>query len=102
MGKPDGMTIDEEGMLWIALWGGGKITRWDPRSGKMLQQIQLPVSQVSSCTFGGPQLTDLYITTARVGLDENSLQQEPSAGAVFVIRDCGKGMPAARFDDTVK
>lgn len=99
MGKPDGMTIDEEGMLWIALWGGGKITRWDPRSGKLLQEFQLPVSQVSSCTFGGPQLTDLYITTARVGLDEKSLKEEPLAGAVFMLRDCGKGLPAATFDD---
>jgi sugar lactone lactonase YvrE len=99
MGKPDGMTIDEEGMLWIALWGGGKITRWDPRSGKLLQEFQLPVSQVSSCTFGGPQLTDLYITTARVGLDEKSLKEEPLAGSVFMLRDCGKGLPAATFDD---
>ncbi|MGV3527881.1 MAG: SMP-30/gluconolactonase/LRE family protein [Flavisolibacter sp.] len=99
MGKPDGMTIDEEGMLWIALWGGGKITRWDPRSGKLLHQIQLPVSQVSSCTFGGPQLTDLYVTTARVGLDEKSLKEEPLAGFVFMLRDCGKGLPAATFDD---
>lgn len=102
MGKPDGMTIDDQGMLWIALWGGGKITRWDPHSGKLFHQIQLPVSQVSSCTFGGPQLTDLYITTARVGLDDRSLEQEPLAGAVFVIPNCGKGLPAARFNDATK
>ena len=103
MGKPDGQTIDEEGMLWIALWGGGKITRWDPRSGKLLHQIQLPVSQVSSCTFGGPQLNDLYVTTACVGLSDAERRQQPLVGAVFVIRNCGfKGLPAARFDDVIK
>jgi sugar lactone lactonase YvrE len=66
IGRPDGMTIDEEGMLWIALWGGGKITRWNPFTGKLIRSISLPVAQVTSCTFGGKDLDDIYITSAKV------------------------------------
>ncbi len=97
-GYPDGMTIDEEGMLWIALWGGWKIVRCNPFTGKIIYSFSLPVSKVTSCTFGGEQLTDLYITTASISLQEKEHELEPLAGALFVIRDCGfKGMPAHRF-----
>lgn len=98
MGKPDGMTIDEEGMLWIALWGGGRVTRWHPQSGRLLHHFMLPVTQVSSCTFGGARLTDLYVTTARVGLTPQELEEQPLAGALFVLENCGfRGLPAAGF-----
>lgn len=100
MGKPDGMTIDEEGMLWIALWGGGEVTRWDPATGRLLHQFLLPVTHVSSCTFGGDDLNDLYVTTARVGLNEQALAEQPLAGALFVLKNCGfRGLPANRFKD---
>jgi sugar lactone lactonase YvrE len=98
-GHPDGMTIDTEGMLWIAHWDGWQITRWNPSTGKKLSQIKLPVARVTSCTFGGPELKDLFITTARKGLTEEELKNQPLAGALFVIKDCGhQGLPAFEFN----
>jgi sugar lactone lactonase YvrE len=98
-GYPDGMTIDSEGMLWIAHWDGWQVTRWNPDTGEKLSSISLPVAQVTSCTFGGDQLQDLYITSAKAGLAEEQLQQQPLAGALFVVRNCGyKGMATFEFD----
>lgn len=97
-GFPDGMTIDNEGMLWIAHWGGSKVARWNPSTAKKLMQFNMPVSQVTSCTFGGKNFEDLYITSASIRLTPEQLQKEPLAGSLFVIRNCGfKGMPAFRF-----
>lgn len=84
-GLPDGMTIDAEGMLWVALWGGWKVARWNPYTGQKLTEIKLPVSQVTSCTFGGKDLRDLYITSARTGLDSEGLALQPDAGSLFVV-----------------
>ncbi len=98
-GWPDGMTIDTEGMLWIAHWDGWRVTRWDPVTGKKLLTIRIPVAKVSSCTFGGEHFEDLYITTARIGLTENQLKDQPLAGSLFVWRNCGyKGSAAFEFD----
>lgn len=69
-GYPDGMTIDKEGMLWIAHWDGNKIGRWNPENGKMIEKIDIPVKRVSSVTFGGPRLNELFITTAIKGFNE--------------------------------
>lgn len=97
-GFPDGMTIDSEGMLWIGLWDGWKVARFDPRSGKLIHQIPLPVSRVTSCTFGGDKLQDMYITSARMGLSEGGIAEQPLSGSVFVIKDCGfTGLAASRF-----
>ncbi len=97
-GHPDGMTIDNEGMLWIAHWDGWQVTRWDPKSGKKLYSIKVPVAQVTSCTFGGEYLQDLYITTAKTGLTEKELAAQPLAGCLFVVHDCGfTGLPAFKF-----
>lgn len=94
-GYPDGMTIDNEGMLWVALWGGGKLKRYNPNTGELLHQIELPASQVTSCTFGGENLEDLYITTAKTGLDKFQQLAQPLAGSLFVIRKCGyRGVPS--------
>ena len=79
-GSPDGMAIDEEGGLWIALWGGSAVRRYDP-DGTLTEQVDLPCANVTSCTFGGPDRTTLYITTSRDGRPEG--QVEPEAGAVF-------------------
>jgi len=98
-GWPDGMTIDTEGMLWIAHWDGWRVTRWDPLTGKKLLTIKIPAAKVSSCTFGGEHFEDLYITTARIGLTENQLKDQPLAGSLFVWRNCGyKGSAAFEFD----
>ena len=97
-GYPDGMTVDKEGMLWIALWNGWTLNRYSPRSGMLLDSISLPVSRVSSCTFGGQDLQELYITTAREGLTDEELQRQPLAGSLFVVKNSGyEGLPAVRF-----
>jgi sugar lactone lactonase YvrE len=99
-GFPDGMTIDAEDMLWIAHYGGGQVCRWNPKTGKKMQSIQLPVSQATSCAFGGENLDELYITTARENMPEEQLQKEPLAGALFrVLKMPVKGVPAYYFKE---
>lgn len=97
-GYPDGMTIDTEGMLWVALWGGWRVGRYDPSTGKQVDKVVLPVSQVTSCTFGGENLDEMYVTTAMEGLSQQELQQQPLAGCLFVIKQSlARGMSASRF-----
>jgi sugar lactone lactonase YvrE len=99
-GFPDGMTIDSEGMLWIAHWDGWQVTRWNPLTGEKLQSVTLPAARITSCTFGGEHMQDLYITSARIGLSEEQLMQQPLAGSLFVIRDSGfSGMQPFEFED---
>jgi sugar lactone lactonase YvrE len=97
-GHADGMTIDEEGMLWIAFYGGWRVARYDPGTGKLLQQIELPAENVTCCTFGGADLTDLYITTASQNMSEETLKEQPHAGKLFVVRNTGiKGILPQKF-----
>ena len=97
-GYPDGMTIDTEGMLWIAHWEAGKISRREPGTGRVLASISLPASRITSCTFGGDNLDDLYVTSARVGLTERQLKEQPLSGSLFVIKNSGfKGLDAVAF-----
>lgn len=96
-GYPDGMTIDAEGMLWISFWDGGRVCRWPPDGGKLLETIVLPVSRPTSCVFGGAGLDTLYITSARINLDEKTLALEPLAGGLFCYRPGVGGVPAAEF-----
>ncbi|MFD1144647.1 SMP-30/gluconolactonase/LRE family protein [Larkinella insperata] len=86
-GLPDGMTIDRTGMLWIALWDGWSVVRYNPHTGERLTQILLPAARITSCTFGGNQLQDLYITSAKTGLSESELQQQPLAGSLFMVKE---------------
>ncbi|SFI10665.1 SMP-30/gluconolactonase/LRE family protein [Modicisalibacter xianhensis] len=79
-GYPDGMTLDTEGGLWVAHWGGGRLSRFLP-DGTLDRQVSLPASRVTSCAFGGDDLATLYITTA--GVDRDA---EPQAGALFAFR----------------
>ncbi len=98
-GSPDGMTIDSEGMLWIAHWDGWQITRWDPLSGKKMLSIPFPVARVTSCCFGGEDFQDLYVTSAKTGLTADQLREQPLAGSLFVIRNIGySGLPLFEFD----
>jgi sugar lactone lactonase YvrE len=97
-GKPDGMTIDAEGMLWIALWGGSCVGRWDPRTGEWLARVEVAARQVTACAFGGSDLTDLYITTARTGLSEGELATQPFAGGLFRVRPGVAGVTAFEFE----
>ncbi|MFG6494933.1 SMP-30/gluconolactonase/LRE family protein [Fictibacillus sp. UD] len=97
VGAPDGMTIDEDGMLWIAHWGGAQISRWNPATAEQLLSIPIPSLNVTSCTFGGENLDELYVTTARKNTSAENLDRFPEAGGVFKIKPGVKGMPAYRF-----
>jgi sugar lactone lactonase YvrE len=94
---PDGMCIDAEGMLWIALFGGGAVMRWDPISGQLLERLAVPCRQVTSCCFGGPHLDQLFITTARREMDAAAIAAEPLAGGLFQADVGVKGLPADPF-----
>ena len=95
-GIPDGMTVDEEGGLWLALWNGGCVRRYAP-DGSLERTIGLPVRQVTCCTFGGGDLGDLYITTAARGLSPRELEDQPRAGGVFRLRPGVRGMPSQEY-----
>ncbi len=97
VGYPDGMSIDSEGKLWIAHWGGFCIGRWDPQTGKMLTKVDVPAPNVTSCAFGGKNLDLLYITTASTGMSAEALKQYPDAGKVFVANPGVKGTKANFF-----
>ncbi|MGC9497142.1 SMP-30/gluconolactonase/LRE family protein [Streptomyces sp. WG7] len=91
-GFPDGLCVDAEGCVWVALWDGGAVRRYTP-SGDLDRVIPLPVPRVTACAFGGPGLTDLYITTARVGLTA----PHPLAGSVLVVPGAGQGVAQPAF-----
>ena len=92
-GWPDGMTIDAEGMLWVAIWGGGEVRRYDPESGECIGKVMVPSKNTTSCCFGGEKLDTLYITTSGEGFDD------PGAGKVYCV-NCGvKGTPTVKFDE---
>jgi sugar lactone lactonase YvrE len=91
-GLPDGMTVDEEGSLWVAFWRGAAVRRFAP-DGRLTSIVALPVSQVTSCAFGGDDLSDLYVTSARTGLSSNELEREPHAGGLFRLRPGVRGVP---------
>ena len=95
VGLPDGMTVDAEDGLWVALHGGGKIQRYTP-DGRLDRTLRLPVSHVTCCAFGGPDFSDLYITSMTYGL-EDAIGDEPLAGALFRCRPGVRGRPPFRF-----
>jgi sugar lactone lactonase YvrE len=96
-GRPDGLTVDSEGAVWIAMAGGGAVRRYTP-DGHLDQVLELPVRLVTSVTFGGDGLTDLYVTTSREGLSEAEVAGQPLAGSVFVVAGAGaQGLPANTF-----
>lgn len=97
-GRPDGMAIDAEGMLWVAQYGGGCCCRWDPRTGRCIGRIQVPMAQqVSSCAFGGADRRTCFLTTARKGLTPLELHAQPLAGSLFVAHVDTPGLPEAPF-----
>lgn len=99
MGSPDGMTIDSEGNIWVALWGGSAVTCWNPKTGKLIRTIKVPAKNVTSCAFGDEDLETLYITTARIDTNERDLEKFPNAGGVFKSRTGVKGVEAFFFND---
>jgi sugar lactone lactonase YvrE len=97
MGWPDGMTSDMEGRLWIALWGGSRVSKWDPATGRLEAEVAVPALHTSSCVFGGARRDILFVTSARVGMDESSLAKYPLSGGVFQIQTQTEGMPTFEF-----
>lgn len=96
-GGPDGFTVDAEGTLWVAQWGGWQVGRYDPLTGRKLGQISVPAAHVSSCALGGANLDTLYITTARKGISDDELTNQPLAGCLFAAKVDATGMKANRF-----
>jgi sugar lactone lactonase YvrE len=92
VGTPDGMCIDEEGMLWIAQWNGFGVYRWNPINGKLLDKIEVPVPQVSSCAFGGENYDQLFITTAQENFSQELLEKYPDSGSVFLAKPGVRGV----------
>jgi sugar lactone lactonase YvrE len=95
-GYPDGSAVDAEGFLWNARWDGGGVARFAP-DGRLDRFVPLPVSRPTSCAFGGPGLTQLYVTSARINLDAAALAREPLAGGVFVLEPGVAGLPTRRW-----
>lgn len=96
-GLPDGMTTDASGRIWIAHWGGARVTCRDPVTASELCRVELPASNVTNCAFGGPDLRTLFITTARTGLTPEQLEAEPLAGGLFAATVDGPGAPPHSF-----
>jgi sugar lactone lactonase YvrE len=94
--SPDGLTVDVEGFVWVACFRGASIRRYAP-DGRLRGLLQLPVSRVTSCTFGGEDLNVLFITSARRGLSLAELAEEPLAGGVFAHVSDTRGMLPSLF-----
>jgi len=90
---PDGMALDADGGVWVAIYGGSEVRRYDA-DGKLDAVVELPVGQVTACAFGGDQLADLFITTSRQDLPADA---EPAAGALFSVRPGVLGLPTGTF-----
>lgn len=90
MGLPDGLTTSVDGSIWVAFWGGGCVRRFSP-AGELLEQIQVPAPNTTSLTFGGSDLSTLFVTTARDGLNAQQLEASPLSGNVFKIKTSFKG-----------
>jgi sugar lactone lactonase YvrE len=95
-GVPDGLTVDAEGNLWIAVHNGWSVHCYTD-AGTLLTTLALPVAMANSCTFGGPNLTDLFVTTGRVNLGDADLAAQPSAGGLFIVRNAGRGQNPRTF-----
>lgn len=96
MGLPDGATVDVDGCLWVAAIHGGRVLRFTPQ-GRLDRVVPLPVSQPTSCEFGGPGLRTLYVTSARMRLDETALAREPLAGSLFALDPGVSGLAEPRY-----
>lgn len=92
-GLPDGLTVDSEGNIWVALWGAGQVRAYDD-GGRHVETVELPTPHVSACTFGGDDLGTLYITTSRQGISDDS---DTEAGSLFRVRPGITGLPVVPF-----
>lgn len=92
-GFPDGLTVDLDGCVWVAMWGGGALRRFTPY-GEQDAVLPLPVSRPTSCAFGGPDMTELYVTTASINMTEPERAAEPLAGRLLRLHPGPRGLPS--------
>ena len=97
LGWPDGMTSDTRGDLWIGMWGGACVTQWNPGTGELLDQIPLPARNVTCAVFGGSNMDELYITSARQGLEGVDSTGTRYDGSLFRVRTQVRGMATFEF-----
>ena len=90
---PDGLTVDEEGDIWVGLYGGWAVNRYRP-DGSLRATVHMPVAQATSCTFGGPDRSTLFVTTGRERLEQDALEVQPDAGRIFIVTGLGVRGPA--------
>ena len=95
-GHPDGLVVDAQGFVWVGMWDGSALRRYAP-DGTLAEVVPFPVSRVTKCAFGGPDLTDLYATSAFIGMDAAARAREPLAGGLFRVRPGVAGRPPHRF-----
>lgn len=95
-GYPDGMTVDAQNCLWVAFWDGWCVRRLSP-AGEVLTTFQLPVERPTSVAFGGPDLDQLFVTSARIGLNAEALSLQPYAGGLFVFEPGVTGLAEVPF-----
>lgn len=97
--SPDGMTIDVDDNLWVALYGGGSVIKVNPTTGELLDRFPIPAESVTSVMWGGPDLDILFVTTSRIGLSEDQIMKQPGAGSVFALTNLGtSGLPVFEAD----
>ena len=98
VGFLDGMSIDANGNLWVAIYGSGQVRCWNPANGQLLDTVEAPGAKLTtSCAFGGPNLNELYITSASDGLTEQEKKEQPLAGSLFRAELDVSGLPAFEF-----
>jgi len=96
-GVPDGLAVDMDGCIWLAVWGGSRVSKISPQ-GKILEEYHFPVAQPSSCAFGSDGT--LYVTSARAGISEAELLNQPLAGSLFTLSTSTAGVPVAGFKES--
>jgi sugar lactone lactonase YvrE len=94
VGMPDGLTVDADGNLWVGMWGGGAVVKYSPQTGRMLEKIEIPAPFVTTMVFGGKDMDEMFVNTAKMNTD---LNKYPDAGGVFRIKMDVKGQPTYKF-----
>jgi len=97
LGWPDGMTSDTDSNLWIAMWGGAQVTKWNPSTGQLLEQIPVPALHTSACVFGGRDMNELYVTSARMGMSDADVKKYSLSGGLFKVITGVMGVPTFEF-----
>ncbi len=94
VGMPDGLTVDADGNLWVGMWGGGAVVKYSPQTGQMLEKIEIPAPFITTMVFGGKEMDEMFVNTAKMNTD---LNKYPDAGGVFRIKMDVKGQPTYKF-----